>query len=165
MADPGYAAPPPGQADYQQPPPPAYGAPQQPGYGQPQQLGYGQPAVVVATQPQAHHTTIIQGAPPRPSNYLILAIFVTICCSLPFGESAHLYCMDLNEVKCVLINNYFRFYTFYSSISLLKLRIRRTWSAYCLELNSIPAGTLSVILYLFHTTNVVKSIFRSNKFR
>jgi uncharacterized membrane protein len=33
-----------------------------------------------------HTTTIITQAPqPRPSSYLVLAIFVTICCNLLFG--------------------------------------------------------------------------------
>ncbi|CAH1788804.1 unnamed protein product [Owenia fusiformis] len=81
---PGYAGqqpPPPGQ--YQQP---GYAGQQPPPPGQYQQAGYAAGPQTVVVQPGAPtHTTIIQQAAPRPSNYLALAIFTTICCNIIFG--------------------------------------------------------------------------------
>ena len=37
-------------------------------------------------QPAGQHTTVvIQGQQPKPPNFLVLAIFVTLCCNLPLG--------------------------------------------------------------------------------
>ncbi|XP_013383691.1 tumor suppressor candidate 5 homolog [Lingula anatina] len=75
------------------PGPPAYGHQ----YAQNIQQGhqYPQPGksdahaqnTVVMAQPAASHTVVIQPptSTPRPSSYLGLAIFVTICCNLPIG--------------------------------------------------------------------------------
>ena len=53
----------------------------------PQQQAYGQPGQQVMMQQPGHTTTIIHQAPVvRPSSYLALAIFVTICCNLVFGK-------------------------------------------------------------------------------
>lgn len=44
-------------------------------------------STVLVSQPAAPNVTVIQtGAPPRPANYLALAIVTTICCNLIFGE-------------------------------------------------------------------------------
>ena len=51
-----------------------------------QAYGGGPQTVVVAAQPQHNVTIIQQGAVARPSNYLGLAIFTTICCNLICGK-------------------------------------------------------------------------------
>lgn len=48
-------------------------------------------APVVMGQPGHHQTIVVQAAPPRPSSYLGLAIFVTICCNLLFGIIAIIF--------------------------------------------------------------------------
>ncbi|MBR1594266.1 MAG: CD225/dispanin family protein [Alloprevotella sp.] len=79
----------PAQPQYQQPQQPqqAYGQPQQ-AYGQPQQA-YGQPQY--AQNGQA-------GFQPKPDNYLVWAILVTICCCWPLGIVSIVYSAKVNNL-------------------------------------------------------------------
>ncbi|CAH1788091.1 unnamed protein product [Owenia fusiformis] len=88
-------------------PPPEYNTPTGPygggypsaNYGPQPQGNYGQyppPAdthhVVLSSQPQPMTNTIVVQSPViRPSSYLILAIFTTICCNLVFGIIAIIF--------------------------------------------------------------------------
>lgn len=92
-------------------------APVDPGYGQPP--GYAAPGMqhmqqmstnttVIMGQPAPTSTVIIQQPPPRPSNYLVLAIFVTLCCNAVCGIIAIVFSVmsssaadseDLDEAK------------------------------------------------------------------
>lgn len=87
----GQQAPPP--AFGQQAPPPGYqptGYPNQaynPGPHQEHHQMHLQNTTIVTGQPAPAVNTVIVSAPPiRPASYLGLAIFVTLCCNLPFGE-------------------------------------------------------------------------------
>lgn len=63
-------------------------------YNQPQGGGFNQPQGNY-NQTQTGFNPYAQGNPhmlgPRPSNYLILSIFTTICCCLPFGIVGIIY--------------------------------------------------------------------------
>ncbi|XP_030848861.1 proline rich transmembrane protein 1B-like isoform X2 [Strongylocentrotus purpuratus] len=81
---------------------PGYPPQQNPGYP-PQQQGYpaqgqaqytGQ-TVVVGAAPQT--TMIVRQSQPQPNDYLAFAIFVTICCCLPFGIVGIVKSMDVRN--------------------------------------------------------------------
>ncbi|XP_041466655.1 proline-rich transmembrane protein 1-like [Lytechinus variegatus] len=74
---------------------PPQGAPPAYPQGQAQaQYGGGQ-NVIVATAPQT--TMIVRQSQPQPNDYLAFAIFVTICCCLPFGIVGIVKAMDVRN--------------------------------------------------------------------
>lgn len=94
-----------GQQGYDQPPgyvDPNYGGP---GYGAPP------PAMQSSAMQSTHNTTIVTGQPAaptvivqapvivRPSSYLGLAIFVTLCCDPIFGEISCIFSCQSNRIK------------------------------------------------------------------
>ncbi|CAH1788092.1 unnamed protein product, partial [Owenia fusiformis] len=92
--------PPPGQQSGQYPPPGQQGGGYpSANYGPPPQGNYGQyqPSldpqhVVLSSQPQPMtNTVVVQSPMVRPSSYLILAIFTTICCNPIFGIVAIIF--------------------------------------------------------------------------
>nr|XP_054757172.1 uncharacterized protein LOC129263284 [Lytechinus pictus] len=71
---------------------PPQGAP--PAYPQGQAQYAGGQNVIVATAPQT--TMIVRQSQPQPNDYLAFAIFVTICCCLPFGIVGIVKSMDVS---------------------------------------------------------------------
>ncbi|XP_063956507.1 proline-rich transmembrane protein 1-like [Lytechinus pictus] len=72
---------------------PPQGAP--PAYPQGQAQYAGGQNVIVATAPQT--TMIVRQSQPQPNDYLAFAIFVTICCCLPFGIVGIVKSMDVRN--------------------------------------------------------------------